>query len=284
MRTSFLISIVGGAVVFSTLLGCVPQQKYDDLLTAYRSKEQDSLSMRESLDSVRANENLLRTQLTDARGHLDHLETMTSEQAAELAQMEQDFHGLSQRITSLRVAALPPELNARLTMLRDQYPGVLSFDEATGMLRFSADMTFGSGSASLSSDGANAVAKLAAILNSTDGVPFDLELVGHTDNVPIGRPETRRNFPTNMHLAVGRAISVRRELVKDKVAAGRMKVGGWGEHRPVSVNPATGGSTTNRRVDLYLIPSTGSTVQAATTDTPAPTQATATEPEAFPPK
>ena len=75
---------------------------------------------------------VLRTQLDDARQKLDSLETMTARQSEELADMEGMFQGLSQRITSLRVAALPPELNAKLTRLRDSHPDLLSFDDDAG--------------------------------------------------------------------------------------------------------------------------------------------------------
>ena len=255
MRKSLLI--IAGTSIFAILAtGCVPQQKYDELLTAYRGKQQHSLKMQDQLDSARANEKVLRNQLTDTRQKLDALETMTGKQSEELASMEQMFQGLSQRITSLRVAALPPELNAKLTRLRDTYPELLSFDETTGMLRFSTDLSFGLGSTELSPNARKAMNSLASILNSSDGTPFDVEIIGHTDNVPVSRPATRQKYPDNMHLSVGRAMAVRSTLVGDKVSAGRVKVGGWGEHRPLKMNPDRGGEAANRRVEMYLIPST----------------------------
>ena len=255
MRKPLLI--IAGTSIFAVMAtGCVPQQKYDELLTAYRGKEQHSLKMQEQLDSARANEKVLRSQLGDARQKLDSLETMTGKQSEELANMEQMFQGLSQRITSLRVAALPPELNAKLTRLRDNHPELLSFDETTGMLRFSTDLSFGLGSTELSPEAKQAMGSLAAILNSADGNPFDVEIIGHTDNVPVSRPATRQRYPDNMHLSVGRAMAVRSTLVGDKVRAGRVKVGGWGEHRPLKTNPDRGGEAANRRVEMYLIPST----------------------------
>lgn len=255
MRTPLLT--IAGTSLFAVLAsGCVPQQKYDELLTAYRGKEQHAMRMQEQLDGARANEKVLRDQLTDARQKLDGLETMTDAQAKELAGMEDMFQTLSQRITSLRVAALPPELNARLTRLRDTHPDLLSFDETTGMLRFSTDLSFGLGSTQLSPEAGKAMNSLAAILNSSDGAPFDVEIIGHTDNVPVSRPSTKQRYPDNMHLSVGRAMAVRSTLVGDKVAAGRVKVGGWGEHRPLKANPERGGEAANRRVELYLVPST----------------------------
>jgi chemotaxis protein MotB len=283
MRKSLLI--IAGTSIFAILAtGCVPQQKYDELLTAYRGKQQHSLKMQDQLDSARANEKVLRNQLTDTRQKLDALETMTGKQSEELASMEQMFQGLSQRITSLRVAALPPELNAKLTRLRDTYPELLSFDETTGMLRFSTDLSFGLGSTELSPNARKAMNSLASILNSSDGTPFDVEIIGHTDNVPVSRPATRQKYPDNMHLSVGRAMAVRSTLVGDKVSAGRVKVGGWGEHRPLKMNPDRGGEAANRRVEMYLIPSTMVKELEAAQETTETLVGQPTNQDDFPPK
>ena len=51
-------------------------------------------------------------------------------------------------------------------------------------------------------------------------------------------------------------MTVRSTLVGSKVTPGRVKVGGWGEHRPLKTNPQRGGEAANRRVELFLIPST----------------------------
>jgi chemotaxis protein MotB len=251
-----LLTIVGTTFVASFITGCIPQQKYDELNTAYRTKEQQTIKLQEELNASTANQKMLRTQLSDARTYLNKLETMTAQQGQELHDMEQDFQGLSQRITSLRVAVLPPELNAKLTQLHDRYPDLLSFDEATGMLEFSADMSFGLGSTSLSTEARNAMSTLAQILNSSDGNSFDLDIIGHTDNVPVNRPATKKRFPDNMHLSVGRAMAVRAQLVKDAIIPERVKVGGWGEHRPAMENPTRGGEAANRRVEIFLIPRT----------------------------
>ena len=53
------------------LAACVPQQKYDDLLTAYRGQEQQLLAVQSDLQTSRANEERLRAQLaalTEAYG------------------------------------------------------------------------------------------------------------------------------------------------------------------------------------------------------------------------
>ena len=78
-------------------------------------------------------------------------------------------------------------------------------------------------------------------------------MVGHTDNMPISKPDTRAKHPTNMHLSTHRAISVRDALVADGITANRVQVAGYGEFRPVAEN-GTRGSATNRRVEIFLTP------------------------------
>ncbi|HAC09936.1 MAG TPA: hypothetical protein DCG14_09815, partial [Phycisphaerales bacterium] len=98
-----------------------------------------------------------------------------------------------------------------------------------------------------------AIGTLAGILETKDALAFEIRVVGHTDNMPISRPETRAKHPTNMHLSTHRAISVRDALVKDGIAANRVQVAGYGEFRPVAENGKRG-SATNRRVEIFLTP------------------------------
>ena len=80
-----------------------------------------------------------------------------------------------------------------------------------------------------------------------------------------------------MHLSAHRAISVRETLVSDGVGANRFMVAGYGEFRPVTEN-STKGAQANRRVELYLKPSTETTptVTATETTATAPTPVAAT--------
>jgi len=129
----------------------------------------------------------------------------------------------------------------------------LTFDQRSGMLRFSSDFTFASGSAALSANAQTLVQKLATILNTPIAQPFEVKVVGHTDNQPIRRVASQH--PSNMHLSAHRAISVRDALVGDGVTANRMQVAGYDEFRPIVPNGANGASA-NRRVEIFLAPLT----------------------------
>ena len=254
------------AIASAALGACVPQQKYDDLLTAYRGQEQQLLAMQGDLQTSRANEERLRSQLASAAGDLEQLEKIRNGAKGDIDKMLADYERLLRQVGNLNVGPLPAELNKALADLAAQYPDVLTFDQRSGMLRFSSDFTFASGSASLNKNAEALVAKLAGILNTPIAQPFEVKVVGHTDNQPIKRVAAQH--PTNMHLSAHRAISVRDALVSDGVTANRMQVAGYGEFRPIVPN-GSNGAAQNRRVEIFLTPLTVPVVTGGA-DAPAP--------------
>jgi chemotaxis protein MotB len=241
------------AFVSLGLAACVPQQKYDDLLTAYRGQEQQLLSLQSELQTVRANEERLRAQLAAAATDLAEIQRLRGGASGDVAKLLADYERLLKQVGDLGAGPLPAELNKALTELAAQYPDVLTFDQRSGMLRFSSDFTFASGSAALNANAQGLVKKLAGILNTPIAQPFEVKVVGHTDSQPIRRVASQH--PTNMHLSAHRAISVRDALVGDGVAANRMQVAGYGEFRPIVPN-GPNGAAANRRVEIFLSPLT----------------------------
>lgn len=241
------------AIMSSALAACVPQQKYDDLMTAYRGQEQQLLSMQSDLQTSRANEERLRAQLAAAAGDLEQLAAIRSGAKGDIDKLLADYERLLKQVGNLNVGPLPAELNRALSELAAQYRDVLTFDQRSGMLRFNSDFTFSSGSAALKANAKTLVDKLASILNTPVAQPFEVKVVGHTDSQPILRSGGEHR--TNMHLSAHRAISVRDALVGDGVAANRMQVAGYGEFRPIVPN-GPNGAAENRRVEIYLTPLT----------------------------
>jgi flagellar motor protein MotB len=245
--------MTSGLIVGTALLstGCVPEQKYNDLLTAYKGQEQQLLTAQNELSTARANEDRLRTQLAATMTDLEELQKRIASGDVDMDAWIAKYDELKKQLAGLELSQLPPDLTTELTKLENEYPDVFEFDPKTGMLRFKNDFTFDPGSDQLKS-GANAVlAKLANILNSNSASKFEVKVVGHTDNMPVVR--TKAKFGNNVMLSVYRSASLRNALVKDGVSAGRFQIAGYGEYRPVVVNGAKGASE-NRRVELFLTP------------------------------
>lgn len=248
--------VLGLIASSATLIGCVPQKQYDDVVTAYRSAEQQLLACQAELESSRANENALRNQLARAAEDLRALEGFRDGQRGDIDKLLADYQALLAQLDQLKIGPLPDNLTQMLVDFANRYPDLLTFDPKRGMLRFNSDFTFDLGEATLKSDAQQLIRQLAQILNSAEARPFEVKVVGHTDSVPIRKASTAAKHPTNLHLSAHRAISVRDGLVGNGVVPGRVQIAGWGEFRPIGSN-STRGAAENRRVEIFLTPATG---------------------------
>jgi len=179
---------------------------------------------------------------------------------AKVAALEEDLAKRKALIATLQErlvhggAALPVELAAQLEELSKKYP-MISYDPAAGSLKISSDVLFEKGSDVVAEQAVGALKSLCEVLNGPDAQRFDIVVAGHTDDIPIERPETRQRHPTNWHLSAHRAISVLNVLVANKVSPTRLSIRGFGEYRPAAPNaPGNKGNPQNRRVEIYLIP------------------------------
>ncbi len=228
--------------------GCVPQEKYDDLLTAYRAKEQQSIQSRQEVERMRAGEAALQKQMQDYVAKLEQAELQIGGQNDQITDLKTQFEGLLNQVQSLDFGPMNPELNEKLLRLASENPDLLAYDEATGTLQFASDVTFAMGSVELSPDALDAIQALADILREGDGLAFEIQVIGHTDNVRLRAGSIYRS---NVQLSAQRAISVRDALVKDGLSPDRILVGGFGEFRPMVENGRRGAAQ-NRRVEIRL--------------------------------
>ncbi len=196
---------------------------------------------------------------------------------------------IDQLTAQLGQTALPPELS---NALADWARGsdLVSYDEKTGIVRFKSDLLFNKGEDTVQADAQAQLEKLSGIMNTPAAEGFDILIVGHTDDLPILKPDTRAKHPSNWHLSAHRAIAVEKILAQVGLAETRQAVMGFGEFRPLEPNaPNKGGNPKNRRVEIYIVPagqiriSTGPATApntSTTAPTPTPTPAApAVEPE-----
>ena len=264
----FLLGVCSAVSVLGT--GCgVQQDRYDALLHANRTLEEQNVALSDEQQAAQNNASSVSQTLADARNQVRTLEDRNAQLNAELDQIALQYDQLLNRVSSLEMGPLPPDVEIALIDLSRNSPELIAFDANRGMLRFSSDFTFALGSVELQPEAANSVATLADILNSGNGAGLEVRVVGHTDNVPIGKPETRQKYPTNIHLSVGRAISVRDALIAAGVDPERILVAGYGEFRPVVPNGPRGAAA-NRRVEVFLAPMATTEVVNPVYGTPEP--------------
>ncbi len=230
--------------------GCVSQRYVDDLETLYRRSQEQVLELRAQLEEKQSEVEVLKNTLV-----AQDPETLEKLQKA-LASHDKLTRALAKAEDRLRSVStgpmLDPELDAALIRLSQSNPELVTYEPEMGMIKFSSDLTFALGSSDVSDEAIAGLQKLAGILNSSAGKQYTVRVVGHTDNVPIGKPSTRAKHPTNWHLSVHRAIAVKDALTHEGVDAARMGVAGYGEHRPVAPNGAKGNQL-NRRVEIYML-------------------------------
>lgn len=110
-------------------------------------------------------------------------------------------------------------------------------------------LLFKSGSADVEEKGKQAIKKLSEVLNKN--AEIDVEIEGHTDNVPI---KTAR-YEDNWDLSVHRATNIVRLLEQEyHVNAKRLTAAGKGEFVPKASNETAEGRAKNRRTEIVLSP------------------------------
>ena len=120
---------------------------------------------------------------------------------------------------------------------------------------FSSEVLFSPGSAQLSAQGQEEIAKIAAILRNVArdipaGIDWVIRVDGHTDNSPLlGHPK----YADNWELSQGRALSVVRYMVEDlSIPPGRLAANGFGEFQPLNPADTAAARAQNRRIELKL--------------------------------
>lgn len=265
--TTLLVSVAGLGT------GCVSQQEYDRLYETNQSLRSQNADLQNRLGTLESNNSQLQGSAGDAQGVIGRLRSENSTLRDQLAASQNAFASLEDRMNSLSIVQLDPATDRALSDLASQYPDMIVYDGESGMLRFVSDLTFASGSDQVQPSAMDSLKTLASVLSSNAASKYDLRIVGHTDDEKPGA-NTRRNHPTNVHLSAHRAISVRKALGDAGLDWSRMSVTGWGEYRPIVANNPGKGTAANRRVEIYLVPSTRSnlsvspSLENATSNTP----------------
>src|SRR5713226_4699014 len=138
-----------------------------------------------------------------------------------------------------------------------QSPDVsVSIDKEGVVIRLSGSYLFDSGRAELKPNSLSILDAVSAELRIQSN---DIRIDGHTDSTPIDSPR----YPTNWELSVARALAVTRHLTEsDALPSGRLMAAGFGEFRPLVPNDTHDHRAMNRRVEIHLLSSTTSAIQA----------------------
>jgi chemotaxis protein MotB len=254
MRTVKLsvIFVVFGCVLLVN--GCNSELQDLRIQNSTQQKRIDELQAELSANMLRLEQ--LKQQLAAAQ-QKGGIEVETLQQ--QIAALEQDLAKKQELIASMQQklllggSVLPVEVSTMLEDFAKQYD-MVTYDSSRGIVKFKSDLLFEKGSDTVAASAVEAVKSLCGIMNSEEAKKFDIIIAGHTDDIPILKPETRAKHPTNWHLSAHRAIAVLNVMTNNKIEPKRTSVRGFGEFRPVVENrPNNKGNPQNRRVEIYIV-------------------------------
>ncbi len=120
-------------------------------------------------------------------------------------------------------------------------------------VRMTNELLYRSGSVELHPNGRAALDKVAGQLASMAAQGNEIDVVGNTDDVPVGR-ELAERYPTNWELAGARAAVVVRYLQEKGVDPTKLDAISQGQYHPVASDATASGRAQNRRTDLLIRP------------------------------
>jgi chemotaxis protein MotB len=118
--------------------------------------------------------------------------------------------------------------------------------DKTMRIILTGDLLFGTGESELSNSAKTSLRKLTGYIKDT---PYMINIVGHTDNVPMHSYK----YASNWELSVSRAATVARFLMEDiGMNPNQFVVSGYSSFRPVVPNVSAENRSRNRRVEIII--------------------------------
>jgi len=197
---------------------------------ALQKKEDDLKKLEGELNSKLANLNDLQATLDEKQQHLNELQSI-------LNKKDSVVKALKNKVSE----ALLGYENKGLTVKQMNGKVYVSMDEA---------LLFASGKYEIAPKGADALKKLAKVLEANADINIMIE--GHTDNVPYKGTD---QLLDNWDLSVKRATTVIRILLSNSsIAPARITAAGRSEYFPVDKANTPEARAKNRRTEIILTP------------------------------
>ncbi|HEX8912475.1 MAG TPA: OmpA family protein [Humisphaera sp.] len=260
-----LLAVFGLSVV-GLGTGCVSQERFAATRMQADANRTQLDAAQAEVNSSKATKEVLQAQLEKAHQTQEGQQAIINNQAAqitELTRQNEQLNGQYQlaiaNMGKVGTTALPPHLLSELSAFAQQNPDVVDFDDKKGLVKFKSDVTFSVGSDVVKPEVKAVIDRLAGILNGPTASQYELAVIGHTDSDKVSNAATiKAGHRDNWYLSAHRAIAVAAELRQQGVAANRMQVAGVADTKPVAPND-TAGKAKNRRVEVYILPTTAGT-------------------------
>ncbi len=128
----------------------------------------------------------------------------------------------------------------------DKFAVIDIVPDKTMRIVLTGDLLFNIGESELSGNARESLQKVTAVIRLT---PYMINVVGHTDNIPMRSIK----FRSNWELSVARASTVARYLIEDVgMDPNQFVVSGYSSYRPVAPNTTAENRAKNRRVEIII--------------------------------
>ncbi len=128
----------------------------------------------------------------------------------------------------------------------DKFAAIDIIPDKTMRIILTGDLLFDLGESELSEDASSSLQKIVEVVRHT---PYMINIVGHTDNLPM----RSNRFKSNWELSVARASTVARFLIDEmNMNPGQFVVSGYSSNRPIAPNTTAENRAKNRRVEIII--------------------------------
>lgn len=228
--------------------GCVSKAQYvqveqeRDLCKTRNEQLQTQVDSARNADEALGQEKTaLASEKLALEAKLATVQSQGEELGSKLREREEEARKLQETYDGL-VANLKNELQAGQIEVKQLRDGL--------RVNVAQDILFDSGSAALDKNGIEVLQRVAVQLKKSS---HQIQVIGHTDNKPIG-PALVRQYPTNWDLAAARATSVVRLFDSSGLPARRLTAISMADVQPVASNKTPEGRARNRRIEIRLRP------------------------------
>lgn len=128
----------------------------------------------------------------------------------------------------------------------DKFAAIDIIPDKTMRIILTGDLLFAIGGSELSLDAQDSLKKIVTVMQHT---PYMINIVGHTDNLPMHS----NRFNSNWELSVIRASTVARFLIEEMgMNPNQFVVSGYSSNRPIVPNTTAENRAKNRRVEIII--------------------------------
>lgn len=128
----------------------------------------------------------------------------------------------------------------------DKFAAIDIIPDKTMRIILTSDLLFALGESDMSYGAESALKKVATAIQST---PYMINIVGHTDNIPMRSYQ----FKSNWELSLARASTVARFLIDEMgMNPKQFVVSGYSSYRPLKPNTTAANRSKNRRVEIII--------------------------------